>query len=57
MGMFDNVISDIKSAKVTVYGKEVSPFGGNKGKSGSGGGCGCLIAVIVIGFILAKLFF
>ena len=56
MGLFDGVISDIKSAKVTVYGKEVSPFGGNKGKSGSGGGCGCLIAVIVIGFILAKLF-
>lgn len=56
MGLFDGVISDIKSAKVTVYGKEVSPFGGNGGKSDSGSGCGCLIAVIVIGFIVAQLF-
>ena len=57
MGLFDGVVSDIKSVKVSVYGNEVSPFGGNGGKSDSGGGCGCLIAVIVIGFIIAKLFF
>ena len=56
MGFFDDVMSDIKSIKVTVYGNEVSPFGGNGGKSDSGGGCGCIIAVIVIGFIVATLF-